>query len=101
VVPLTFITEVGSSKIAEAEARQLEEDLLRVRGVFSGRAHAAAHAIEAARISDRNVTLEHAEALAVVGILDKRPKPLTPELITLRATLAQAPSLTTEFGREA
>jgi hypothetical protein len=100
-VDATFVTEVGAPTISEDDARELHRELLEESGAFKGRAHAAAHAIQAALLSDRKVELEHAERLALIDVLNRRARPLGPELIALEVALRQAPSLTTEFGRDA
>lgn len=95
-----FITEAGSPSIPDADARALRDELLAEHGLLQSRAHSAAHAIEGALLSDREVELGHAERLAVLEILERRPQPLEPEWIAFAAALRQAPSLTHEFGRD-
>jgi hypothetical protein len=101
LVDATFVTEIGAPTISEDEARELHRELLEESGALKGRAHAASHAIQAALLSDRKVELEHAERLALIDVLNRRPRPLEPELIALEGALRQAPSLRSKFGRNA
>jgi hypothetical protein len=96
---LVFVTEAGSPSVEEAVARRILGDLRAANaGAFQGRALSAANAIDAALLSDLRVTLEHAERLAVIGVIGAWQKPLDPEIVALDAALAQAPSLTHEYG---
>ena len=72
-VPVTFASEIGDVMISDEEAQEIRAKLLRSN---LSRSVLAARAIEVAMESGGRVVLEHAERLAILEVLRKRPEPL-------------------------